>query len=77
MADDVMTPSNLSIVLVEDEKFKETSLDVNVSQRPHEEESFRIMVHTQIDHLAWDCQLSFNPHALTIYLNLFFLVKSH
>lgn len=32
MADDVMTPLNLSIVLVEDEKFKETSFDVNVSQ---------------------------------------------
>ncbi len=52
MVDDVMTPLNLSIVLVEDEKFKETSLDVNVSQRPHEEESFKIVVHTQIDHLT-------------------------
>ncbi len=23
---------------------------------------------TQIDHLAWDCRLSLNPHALTMYL---------
>jgi hypothetical protein len=41
---------------------------MNFSQRPCEEESFRKMVHTQVDCLAWDYQLSPNPHALTIYL---------
>jgi hypothetical protein len=41
---------------------------VNVSQRPHEEKSSRRVVHTGVDRLAWDRQLSPNPHALTIYL---------
>jgi hypothetical protein len=31
MADDVITPSNLLIALVEQEELEETSLDVNVS----------------------------------------------
>jgi hypothetical protein len=32
MADDVTTPSNPLVAPIEEEKFEETSLDVNVSQ---------------------------------------------
>jgi hypothetical protein len=39
MADDVATPSNPSVAPVEQEELEEASLDVNVSQRPCEEES--------------------------------------
>jgi hypothetical protein len=68
MADDVATPSNPSVALVEKEKLEEAPLDVNVSQRSHEKEPSRKMMHTQVDRLAWDRRLSPNPHALTIYL---------
>jgi hypothetical protein len=68
MADDVATPSNPPIAPVEQEEFEEASLDVNVFQRPHEEEPSRRVVHTRVDRSAWDRQLSPNPHALTIYL---------
>ncbi len=64
MADDVATPSNLSVVAVDKEKFEETTLDgtpldevaleVNVSQRPREEEPFRRMVCTRVDRSTWD-----------------------
>jgi hypothetical protein len=37
MVDDVATPSNLPISLVEKEEFKETQFDMNVSQRSREE----------------------------------------
>jgi hypothetical protein len=36
MANDVVTPLNSSIALVEEEEFEEISLDVNVSQWSHE-----------------------------------------
>ncbi len=68
MADDVAMPSNLPVAPVVQEKLEEMTLDVNVSQRPCEEESSRRVVHTQIDRSAWDRRLSPNPHALAIYL---------
>jgi hypothetical protein len=46
MADDVVTPLNPSIALVEEEELEETSLDVNVYQRSHEKEPSRRMVRT-------------------------------
>jgi hypothetical protein len=68
MADDVATPSNPPISLVEKEEFEEALFDVNVSQWSHEEESSKIVVRTRVNHSTWDCRLSPNPHALTIYL---------
>ncbi len=68
MADDVATPSNPPVSLVEKEELEETSLDVKVSQRSREEEPFRKMVRTQVDRSAWDRRLFPNPHALPIYL---------
>ncbi len=76
MADDVTTPSNppiVLVVLVEEEKFEETSFNVNVSQRLHEEKSSRRLVHTQINHSAWDCPFPPNSHALAIYLEFFLI----
>jgi len=66
MTNDVATPSNPPVALVEQEEFEEAPFDVIVSQRPREEEPR--VVRTQIDRSAWDRQLSLNPHALTIYL---------
>jgi hypothetical protein len=37
MADDVATPSNLLVSLVEKKELEEVVLDVNVSQRSHKE----------------------------------------
>ncbi len=68
MADDVATPSNLLVAPVEQEELEEVSLDVNVSQRLHEENLFRRMVRIQVNRSAWDRWLSPNPHALAIYL---------
>jgi hypothetical protein len=68
MADDVVTPSNLPVALVEEEELEEALLDVNVYQRPCEEELSRRVVCTQIDRSTWDRRLSPNPHALVIYL---------
>ncbi len=68
MVDDVATPSNPPVSLVEKEKFEEAPLDVNISQRLHEKEPSKKMVRIRIDHLAWGHQLFLNPHALTIYL---------
>jgi hypothetical protein len=68
MVDDVATPSNLTIVPVEEEELEEVSLDMNVSQWLHKEELSKRMVCTQVDRSTWDCQLFFNPHALVIYL---------
>jgi hypothetical protein len=45
-ADDVVTPSNPPVALVEEEELKETLFDVNVSQRSHDEESFQRVVRT-------------------------------
>jgi len=68
MADDVVTPSNPPVAPVEQEEFKEASLNVIVSQRPREKEPPKRVVRTRVDRSAWDHQLSPNPHALTIYL---------
>jgi hypothetical protein len=68
MADDVVTPSNSPVAPIEEKELKETLLDVNVSQRTHDEEPFQRMVCTRIDRSAWDRRLSPNPHTLTIYL---------
>jgi hypothetical protein len=68
MVDDVATPSNLPVALVDKEELEEAPLDVNVSQRPREEEPSRRVVRTQVDRSAWDRRLSPNPHALAIYL---------
>jgi hypothetical protein len=46
MADDVATPLNPLVALVEKEKLEETLLDVNVSQWSCEEEPSRRMVRT-------------------------------
>jgi hypothetical protein len=68
MANDVVTPSNPLVAPVEQEELEEVPFDVNVFQWSHEEESSRRVVRTQVDHLAWDRQLSPNSHALAIYL---------
>ncbi len=68
MADDVATLSNPPVAPVEHEELKEALLDVNVFQRPREEELSRRVVRTQVDRSAWDRRLSPNPHALAIYL---------
>jgi hypothetical protein len=68
MPDDVATPSNPPVSLVEKEELEEASFDVNVSQRSREEEPSRRVVRTRVDRSAWDRRLSPNPHALTIYL---------
>jgi len=68
MADDVATPLNPPISLVEKEDRKEAPLDMNVSQWSCEEELSKRMVRTRVNRLAWDRQLSPNPHVLTIYL---------
>jgi hypothetical protein len=68
MGNDVATPSNPPIAPVEQEKFEEVPLDVNVFQRSRKEKLSRQVVHTRVDHSAWDRRLSPNPHAITIYL---------
>jgi hypothetical protein len=68
MADDVVTPSNLLVSLVEKEKLEEALLDVKVFQRLRKEEPSRRMVRIRVDRSAWDHRLSPNPHALAIYL---------
>jgi hypothetical protein len=61
-------PLNPLVALVEQEELNKAPLDVNVSQRPHEEKPSRRVVRTQVDRSAWDRRLSPNPHALAIYL---------
>ncbi len=68
MADDVATPPNPPVALVQQEELEEAPLDLNVSQRPREEEPPRRVVRTQVDRSVWDRRLSPNPHALAIYL---------
>jgi len=72
MADDIVTPSNPPVALVKQEELEEAPLDVIVSQRPWEEKPPRRVVHNRVDCSAWDCRLSPNPHALTIYLEFVF-----
>ncbi len=68
MADDVATPSNPQVSLVEKEELEEAPLDVKVSQRSREEEPSRRMVRIRVDRSAWDRRLFPNPHVLAIYL---------
>ncbi len=68
MADDVTTPLNPPIALIEKEKLKEALLDMNVSQRSRKEEPSTRVVRIWVDCLAWDFLLFFNPRALAIYL---------
>jgi hypothetical protein len=63
MADDDATPSNPPVTPVQQEELEEAPLDLNVSQRPREEEPPRRVVRTRVDR-----RLSPNPHALAIYL---------
>jgi hypothetical protein len=55
MAYDVTRPSNPLVAPVEQEELEKMSLDVNVSQQPHEEEPSRRMVRIRVDRSAWDC----------------------
>jgi hypothetical protein len=48
MADDATTSSFLPVALIQDEKFQENSIDVNVSQRSCKEESIKRVVHTRV-----------------------------
>ncbi len=68
MADDDATPSNPLVTPVQQEKLEEAPLDLNVSQRPREEEPSRRVVRTRAHHSIWDRRLSPNPHVLAIYL---------
>ncbi len=68
MADDVATPPNPPVALVQQEELEEAPFDLNVSQRPREEEPPRRAVRTRVDRSVWDRRLSPNPHALAIYL---------
>jgi hypothetical protein len=70
MANNVVMPLNPPIAPVEEEKLEKTSLDMNVSQHPHDKEPFEKVVRIQVDCSAWDHRLSPNTHALTIYLEL-------
>ncbi len=68
IADDDATPSNSPVAPVQQEELEEAPLDLNVSQRPREEEPPRKVVRTRVDRSVWDHRLSLNPHALVIYL---------
>jgi hypothetical protein len=68
MADDDAMPSIPPVAPVQQEELEEAPLDLDVSQRPREEESPRRVVRTQVARSVWDRQLSPNPHALAIYL---------
>jgi len=72
MADDDATPSNPLVAPLQQEELEEAPLDLNVSQRPREEElPRRVVVRTRVDRSIWDRRLSPNPHALAIYLEFF------
>jgi hypothetical protein len=68
MADDNATPSIPPDAAVQQEELEEAPLDLDVFQRPREEEPPRRVVRTRVARSVWDCQLSPNPHALAIYL---------
>jgi hypothetical protein len=68
MADNDTTPSNPPVAPVQQKELEEAPLDLNVSQRPREEEPHKRVVRTRVDRSVWDCRLSPNPHALAIYL---------
>ncbi len=46
MVDDVVTPLNPLVSLIEKKELEETSDDMNVSQQSHEKKSSRRVVHT-------------------------------
>jgi hypothetical protein len=54
MADDVATPLNPLVAPVEQEELEETSFDMNVFQRPREEEPSKRVVRTRVNRSAWD-----------------------
>jgi hypothetical protein len=54
MANDVTMPLNPLVAPIEQEEFEQALLDMNVFQRPHEEEPSRRVVHTRVDRSAWD-----------------------
>jgi hypothetical protein len=68
MADDDTTFSNPPVAPIQQEELEEAPLDLNVSQRPREEEPPRRVVRTRVDRSVWDRRLFPNPHALAIYL---------
>ncbi len=68
MADDDSTPSNPPVAPVQQEELEEAPLDLDVSQRPREEEPPRRVVCTRVARSVWDRRLSPNAHALAIYL---------
>jgi hypothetical protein len=68
MADDDATPSNPPVAPVQQEELEEALLDLDVFQRPREEEPPKRVVHTRVARSVWDRRLSPNPHALAIYL---------
>ncbi len=63
MADDDATPSNPLVAPIQQEEFEEAPLNLDVSQRPREEELPRRVVRTQVARSVWDRRLSPNPHA--------------
>ncbi len=68
MADDDATPLIPPVAPIQQEELKEAPRDLDVSQRPREEEPPRRVVRIRVARSVWDCQLSPNPHALAIYL---------
>jgi len=68
MADDDAMPSNPPVAPVQQEELEEALLNLNVSQRPREEEPPRRVVRTRVARSVWDRRLSPNPRALAIYL---------
>jgi hypothetical protein len=68
MTDDDATPSNPPVAPVQQEELEEAPLDLNVSQRPHEEKPPKKVVRTRVDRSVWDRRLFPNPHALAIYV---------
>jgi hypothetical protein len=54
MADDDATPSNPPVAPVQQEELEEASLDLNVFQRPREEEPPRRVVRIRVAHSVWD-----------------------
>jgi hypothetical protein len=65
---DDATPSNPLVAPIQQEELEEALLDLNVSQRPREEEPPKRVVRTRVDRSVWDRRMSPNPHALAIYL---------
>jgi hypothetical protein len=68
MADNDATPSNPLVAPVQQEELEEAPLNLNVSQRPHEEQPPKRVVRTRVACSVWDRRLSPNPRALAIYL---------